>query len=476
MTSHYETSKTTLTPETFNDGPLLAELLRVYNKKRAFCGQSRLDYGTPTTEIFKNATNYANGPVDADINTDAGARDASATHMMLFGLSIAIPQTVATPYMSGSDRYIWVNEGTDDPLELPESWAGGLTITALRETHNWHSALTGMIDAINAMQEMRLLAKPTVKCTNRVITKRYAIYSLEEGPERFVIQRNKGPLSTTTRMRPVYSTVSTEDREESLAGSAGGIIGGPIVYYRGETSPNRWSFEVDGFSSSEYCILRGMRPEAEETAWKIADHGIVTEDLLGVAKMDFSCNINVPASGNYDIVITFYFWNNSSPDAKPFVFVFDGESHSFNTTSSGYVAHTFTRSITAPSESFACSLSLDISVADFWETVPRETFDSDMRVLIDTRGDEYQEGYIDTGDARGVGAGFYNYFTLPFSVGFVPRDVGIPDNGDWKGSARDSAGVPFKVDPSKYTLHYTRKIYAGPGISNHTLFIGVSAT
>lgn len=496
MTSRYETSETTLTPEAFNDGPLLAELLRVYNKKRAFCGQSRLDYGTPLTEIFKNATDYADGPVDADINTDAGARDASATYLMLFGLSIAIPQTIATPYMSGTDRYIWVNEGTDDPLELPETWAGSLTPTLLRDTTTWHAAITGMLDAVDAMQEMRLLTKPTSHLGASTFRGYYVTYSREEVPRNFKVSDSGEYLSEAVVLRPQFSSFALEEGEVFLLD--------PTSYPppQEDAKLTRWAMTAAGFSG-EWAHAGGAN--------RGGISGGTGRDYLSVYKRTVPVTFNVPATGTYTVTVggfipvaygpvsaQYFPFNLAKMSGETFTLTLGSESHSWTIQelwekflARQQFSFSFTRTLTAPSTTLTLTSEVSglDSLSKYWDgaTYADVTEVSKIGIPVGDFGYHYTNGN-NTADAIAVEDGttsdkshIVGRELRPYGEGerptFAPTDADYGDpRREWDGTV-DDFGRRYTMAPSSFALSGRIRVYTHPFWSPYgRIIIGAGAT
>lgn len=481
MTSRYESSEATLTPEAFNDGPLLAELLRVYNIKRAFCGQSRLDYGTPTTDVFKNATNYENGPVDADINTDAGARDASATHLMLFGLSFAIPQTFAAQYTSGADKYIWVNPGTDDPLEFPETWAGTLSATLLRDVTTWHSAITGMIDAVNAMQEMRLLTKPTSYLGASTFRGYYITYDMESVPRNFEVSDSGEYLSESTVLRPKFSSFVLEEGEVFLLD--------PTSYPppQEDAKLTRWAMSAAGFSGE--WAHAGV-PN------RIGISGGTGRDYLSVYKRIVPVTFNVPATGPYTVTVsgfipalsapvsTQYFpFNLAKMSSETFTLTMDGESDSWTIQelwekflAQQSFSFSFTRTLTAPSTTLTLTSEVSglDSLAKYWDgaTYADVTEVAKIGIKIGDFGYHYTNGN-NTMDAVAVEDGttsdsshIVGMELRPYGANerptFAPTDASYGDPPrEWDGTV-DDFGRRYTMAPSSFALSGRIRVYTHP--------------
>jgi hypothetical protein len=445
-------------PDAFHDAALVAEVVRIYNYKRAFCGQTRIDLGTPTTKVFKEATNYADGPVTGDVDTEVSCRDTGSFRDYLLLLWIFIPQTYVARKTVGLDKYFWCTPGTDDPLPLPDGWEG-LVVTAetLKNPALWGTVLPLIIEAVNALQEMAVTIKPVAQMRDFSYTGRYVTHSLESGPEMFQVVNN-GPATRGTRRRPIYSTRAIED--ESVSNPYGRVYF-PRDLQLGGVRPARWSFSIPGFDSSEYfCIEAGPDTGGSRDEFRIADHGDITKVLLGVTKCEFTTRVTVQTSGTYTIT---YGVLNEWPNykGKTAVATFDGTATAFPLLTTGLKTATTTRYITAPYQDFDCSVSVDFGLADFWETDVRSSdggprtpvfaFDSSM---------VWQPGFNTLPNQLYVGTypGPTTYAAYPFSVGFG-FEVDATIDGEWDGWSYDTSGNRFWVDTSRYSISYQRTIY-----------------
>lgn len=156
MTLIYENSVITKQLDAFNDVDVLVDAALVYNYKRHFCGQDRLDLAE-TTDIFTNPTDYEDGPVIGDVNKSLSCRDAGATAKLIITLEREIPKTYQARKIDGTDVYQWVDPDTSEPLELPDSWdLQDYTDENTREPFRWKRYMDAIIEAINNLQAMEI--------------------------------------------------------------------------------------------------------------------------------------------------------------------------------------------------------------------------------------------------------------------------------------------------------------------------------
>jgi hypothetical protein len=453
-----ETSAITGTPDHFHDAALAAEVVRVYNYKRAFCGQTRIDLGAPTTKVFSEATNYTDGPVTGDVDTEVSCREAGSFRDYLLLLWIAIPATYTAQKTVGADKYFWVTPGTDDPLPLPDGWEG-LSVTAetLKEPALWGTVFPLIIEAVNALTEMYVTVKPIAQLREFSYTGRYVTYSLETGPEMFQVV-NGGPATRGTRSRPLYSTAAIEDE------AVDAVTGNGRVYFAQEAAPARWSFSIPGFSSGEYFI-RDVTGDVggSRDVFNISDHGTQTKSFLGVARIDFTTRITVQTTGTYTVT---YGLLNETPNykGKTASVTFDGTTTAFSLATTGAKTATTTRTITAPYQDFDCSIVLDFGVADFWDTDVRST-DSGARYPVFAFDNDgvWQPGFNTLPVQKWVGGDApTTYAAYPFSVGFG-YEVDATLDDEWDGWSYDTGGNRFFTDTSEYAVSYTRTIYSVGG-------------
>lgn len=456
-------------PDAFHDAALVAEVVRVYNYKRAFCGQTRIDLGTPITKVFKEGTDYADGPVTGDVDTDVSCREAGSFRNYLLIMWIGIPQTYAQKKTVGADSYYWVTPSTDDPLPLPEGWEG-LSVTAetLKNPALWGTVLPLIIEAVNALQEMYITVKPIAQMRDFSYTGRYVTYSLESGPEMFQVVNN-GPATRGTRRRPIYSTAAIEDEVIDN-------ISGRVYFPRYGVRPARWSFAIPGFESSEYfCIDCGPDTGGSRDVFGIADHGVTTKTFLGVTRCDFTTRVTVQTSGTYTIT---YGILNEWPNykGKTASATFDGTTTAFSLLTTGVKTATTTRYITAPYQDFDCSVSVDFGIADFWETDVRSSdggartpvFAFDSNMVWQHVGHNTWPNQLYVGSYPGP----TTYAAYPFSVGFG-FEADVAEDGEWDGWSYDTSGNRFWVDTSRYAISYQRTIYNVGGVQCRPA-IGVS--
>lgn len=495
-----ETTEITGTLEAFHDAAVIAETLRVYNIKRAFCGQARLDFGTPTTDVFKNATNGAGKPLTDDVDFTTSARDELGMLAYLFLLRANIPATYVASKLVGSDTYRWVAPGTDDPLELPDSWfAIQPTLASLRNPQTWKTVMDTIVEAVNLLQEMSVSEKPRVEYGARTFTVRYLDYALESGPQKFQFVNGGEALAPQTVNRPVYSSATTSD-EDTTAHPYGAGYG--VTYNSGEGNPIRWSFSAAGFTSSEYFI-KGWLPAFYPGGGNSTGEGNITRVILGVVKETFTVRLYVPASGTYTVTvqpnISLHFPDLSG--VRTLTVTADGNTKTFPCNVpidpfSDYLQ--FTKYITAPYADIVCTAELDgLDTTDFWESTVMA--DHDMTALVTVSPDAFNVLRIDDYSeirARTTGstAGFafpayvnsrYGVRSYSFAANAdQPREAYVAGDGEqnaypntvtpWNGACADPSGALFNVSSSDYSFSLQRKVYRMRNYTAGALLVGVS--
>lgn len=356
-------------PDAFHDAALVAEVVRIYNYKRAFCGQTRIDLGTPTTKVFKEATNYADGPVTEDVDTEVSCRDTGSFRDYLLLLWIAIPQTYATKKTVGADSYYWVTPSTDDPLPLPDGWEDlGVTADTLKNPALWGHAFPLIIEAVNALQEMAITVKPRLVRGDMSWTGRYLTWTNHEGPQRFQIKEGASNVTGTLK-RPLLSSLAMENRAYT-----GEVLNNAVGFYGSHATT--WSFSVPGYDSPQFAIRNPLNPSS----------GDATDALVGMMKGECSVRVYVQTTGSYTIRMGGAVNNVWPRSTRKAILTFDGETLDIPLNTPNPIppySKSIVRTITAPYEDFDFSIELDdLSVSDMWTGLVSDSGTREYQVYV----------------------------------------------------------------------------------------------
>lgn len=355
----YETSQIEGTPDAFQDGPILAEIARVFNNKREACGLSRIDWST-FSDLFSGDSTPAAGPVAADLDTTQTVRGPGMLTQYLVALELTLPDMLSGTHLIGGVRYMWVDPDTNEAQDLPEEWntAKG-SLLQLKEPVNWGPLFSVSIDVINMMTKLFPLDTPRPKAVHQTIITKKLTYGRAVTPARFTFYNEDvshgfppeyvgyAPPSSSTREEQdvlTWDNASLSDETEVIDRPMGASF-----YVYADVGVYTWFFQIPGYTSP-VCVRRPRAP----------GEGPINNDgvLVASTSTSFTMRVYTNISGMRTIKMQSAVVCPATDVGMSVNFVFDGSSSTLSAVGEQTSYPTFTRNVTAPYSDFTGSISI----------------------------------------------------------------------------------------------------------------------